>query len=619
MKLIKEVCEPCSKTINIGQPILECEICCSAIHQKCYKSAGFCSVDEGWICKNCSLKIIPRYNPFKLLLNNDTDKFYNDEFAGEERMISKISHTLEKCQSYKTSDLNQAITKLQSPEEPHPNTSKSPNQGSTSFQFSVYFMNIDGNNSNFDSLLIELQRLKHKFSIIALAETNVDQPLHKLYQIPGYSSFYQSTVKNKVKGTGVALYVIDSLNAEVIENLGGCSPDIESLFVKITIPSSPLHFTCGVIYRPPSGNFQTFLSEFEHLNTLLPKSGVRLIGDFNVDLLKISGTAGSTNYSQFEESFIKAGLTPVISIATHKRANCRPTCIDNIFTNDPDSVLISGTIEDQTSDHLPIFEITNVQIETDAKHEKHVKFYEYSNQNLEKFVSKLDNDLRNLPDFNDFSSFTKIFNNALDSSCKLQRPKVTKRTLQNKPWITESIKAAVDKKHKLKDNWVKSIKKSKPGGDPNLNKVFTDYRRVLKAVINTAKNSYNCQKILEVRHDRKKTWQLINELRGKSSRLTKPSIVIDNKKITDRRAIANAFNNYFNSIASKLNETIVNTNLSQSKFLSFEEFLMPSNKNSIFLEDCSTEELLSIIKELDNSKSSDIPIHVIKKSAHIYK
>ena len=36
---------------------------------------------------------------------------------------------------------------------------------------------------------------------------------------------------------------------------------------------------------------------------------------------------------------------------------------------------------------------------------------------------------------------------------------------------------------------------------------------------------------------------------------------------------------------------------------------------SIFLRDCNKEEVLELIKELKNGKSSDIPIHVIKKSA----
>ena len=37
----------------------------------------------------------------------------------------------------------------------------------------------------------------------------------------------------------------------------------------------------------------------------------------------------------------------------------------------------------------------------------------------------------------------------------------------------------------------------------------------------------------------------------------------------------------------------------------------------IFLEDCSPQEILDIISELDNNKASDIPIRIIKKSSHI--
>ena len=44
---------------------------------------------------------------------------------------------------------------------------------------------------------------------------------------------------------------------------------------------------------------------------------------------------------------------------------------------------------------------------------------------------------------------------------------------------------------------------------------------------------------------------------------------------------------------------------------------MPTNKSSIFLDDCSEAELLEIISKLDNNKSSDIPIRVIKKAAHV--
>ncbi len=44
---------------------------------------------------------------------------------------------------------------------------------------------------------------------------------------------------------------------------------------------------------------------------------------------------------------------------------------------------------------------------------------------------------------------------------------------------------------------------------------------------------------------------------------------------------------------------------------------MPSNKNCIFLDDCDVVEIMDIISQFDNNKSSDIPIRVIKKTAHV--
>ena len=621
MKMIKEVCEPCSRTINIGQPLMECDACHIAIHTKCYKSAGFLMSSNQWLCRMCSLDVTPRYNPFeKMIGTQESEKFYENDYAGEDETLQKISNVLNLCQSYTSQQLNKVIKQLQPTNNKNPTThppTTNPQPSSRPSQFSSYFINIDGNTTNFNTLLTELSRIDHKFSIIGIAETNTDKPLQDLYRIPGYTGFYQSTIEGKAKGTGVALYVADNFNAEVIDHLGHCTPDIESIFVRLTQPSSSQTFTCGVIYRPPSGNFKSFLDKYEHINTFLPKSGVRLIGDYNVDLLKINNSQGTGAHSQFEESFIKAGLTPVISVPTHKRENCKSSCIDNIFTSDIERVVISGCLSDQIGDHLPIFEITDINIEAQPGQEKHIQYYEFSNKNTNDFVVKLEKDLTNLTTPNDFSEFSAIFHNALDSTCKLAKPKITKRNPINNPWITDGIRAAIKRKHELKNEWDASVKKDRPSGCPDLKKAFDDYRRVLKAIINTAKHTHNCNRIIESKNDRKKTWQIINELRGKIKKVIKPSIIIDNKKILDRRVICNEFNKYFNSIASVLNDSIADTDLSSSKFTSFEAFMMPSNKNSIFLDDCSVGELLEIVSQLDNNKSSDIPIRIIKKSAHI--
>ncbi|NRB81763.1 MAG: reverse transcriptase family protein, partial [Saccharospirillaceae bacterium] len=121
----------------------------------------------------------------------------------------------------------------------------------------------------------------------------------------------------------------------------------------------------------------------------------------------------------------------------------------------------------------------------------------------------------------------------------------------------------------------------------------------------------------------KKTWAVINELRGKKKRSVKPEFIIDNERIIDRRIIANKFNTYFTSIASEMNKCD-NSGTSENTpphtpphSQDFKSYLPNSNKSSIFLTECSTDEITEIINNFDNGKASDIPVKVIKNSAHI--
>ena len=65
------------------------------------------------------------------------------------------------------------------------------------------------------------------------------------------------------------------------------------------------------------------------------------------------------------------------------------------------------------------------------------------------------------------------------------------------------------------------------------------------------------------------------------------------------------------SLASKLNEKATPvTN-------DFGDFLPSGNMQSMFMEDCTGFEVNKIISEMQNGKSSDIPISVIKKTSNI--
>ena len=123
--------------------------------------------------------------------------------------------------------------------------------------FSSLFLNIDGNRTNFDNFLIELDRFDFKFSAIGLAETNIDAYNKDLYQIDDYNSCYQAKNCNKNKGSGVGIYVHKQFNFVENAKLTHFSSNLETVFVDITNTSEPL--TIGTIYRPPSGDRAEFV------------------------------------------------------------------------------------------------------------------------------------------------------------------------------------------------------------------------------------------------------------------------------------------------------------------------------------------------------------------------
>ena len=92
--------------------------------------------------------------------------------------------------------------------------------------------------------------------------------------------------------------------------------------------------------------------------------------------------------------------------------------------------------------------------------------------------------------------------------------------------------------------------------------------------------------------------------------------MVDGILILERRIKANKFNEYFASIATKLNN-VENPEYEISSPETFKQFMPPSNEDSIFLPECTEQEVAEIISQLQNGKSSDFPIRVIKKISPI--
>ena len=601
MKLIKDVCEPCSKSINIGQALLECENCNIAIHTKCFELAKFSCKNGLWMCLECTNTIDDRYCPFPSSKFDDFDKFYENG-NHENPIINKFSSVLETCHRYTRQNFSESVKQINKTIEKD-----------QSIQSSLFY-NIDGNNTNFDSFLVEHKRIAHSFDIIGLAETNTDPSQQGLYQIPTYTSYYQETFPGKTKGTGVALYVSNHLNAVILEKLSYCTQDIECLLVEVTDSQGNKSFY-GVVYRPPSGCLDTFCQVLEEISKQLTGQTLYLLGDFNSNLINLN-----TSNQNFEDTILRNGLYPTISIPTNFRLNCKSSCIDNILTTDIDSVVLSGVMQDRIGEHALVFSFSSVLAQKGKHEEKHVSHYDYSSTKVKKFVTELEAEVEKLAPSSNFAEFVECFNKTLDKNCKLDVPKVTKRTPKLNPWITEGIILSVERKHELRKDWSNTVTPRNPEGNTLLYQIFSNYRKTLKGVIKATKRAYYCNEISKNIENSKKTWQIINELRGKKKRSIKPPFIINNKRILDKRVIANGFNSWFVSIAPKLNEILDHTETVGIRILpikTFHDFLGPRNKKSMMLEDCSSHEILKIIKEFQNGKASDIPISIIKRSAHI--
>ena len=390
-----------------------------------------------------------------------------------------------------------------------------------------------------------------------------------------------------------------------------CNPDIESLFVSITNSQTP--YIVGVIYRPPSGNIHLFNEELLHIMTQLPDKNVYILGDFNINLHSLNTPISQ----QYEENIITSGYFPLISIATHARPNCEKTCIDNILCNSPDNIIVSGTLSDRSLHHSPIFQISKIWLEkSNTRAQKITITHDYSNENIDKFCIELKNSLENSCSIDTFDEFVDMFQTSVDNTCKLDKPKITKRNKICNPWITTGLINAVHKKNRLYKAWKKSTNNRNINGNLSLYEKYKDYRKILRGLIQRAKKMYYVNQFDKFRGNKKKTWEIVNALRGKSKATMTQSICIDNNRITSRRIIANKFNNYFASVARKLNFTAY-SEIPITAFPSFQSYLSKSCESSIFLEDCDTNEISNIIRELENNKASDIPIVLVKRSNNI--
>ena len=572
---------------------MTCDSCKIIVHAKCAKSLfDFNNIVNSWQCWQCLSKP-PTYNPFSKLSHDKHDPNSLEDIED----LLEISKLLENCCNYDAKAFNKLSKQ---------HCSKN------NRIFSCLFNNIDGCAANFDTFVSDIVcQYKHLFSVIGIAETNI-QSCHKdLYRLNNYTAEYSDKYPGKNKGSGVGLYIHNDYIFTKNDEFSRCSKNLESLFVTITNTNTPI--TVGVVYRAPSGTVKGFLTEWESILNSLPKTNVHLLGDFNINLLK--------NNKEYETSFYSYNIIPTISVATHEKPGCTPSLIDNIFINSTENLLNSGALDTKVSHHSPIFCFMNICTPIKKHEQNKCPKYDYCESRVNEFLEKIDDsmffrDSSSTYDTDSFIKFIDSLKGEIEISFRVDEQdfKSSRRNFYVNPWITPGIIASITKKHLYYRLWKKTQTKNNLDGDNAFYIRFKGYRKYLKKVIKLAKKNFYCKKFNSVQGDLKKTWGLINELRGKVRQSIKASFVIDGELVEDRRKISNEFNNFFASVAKKLNvKTCSSTLNGGSSSNDFRLYLNNRVQKSIFLSPTSPNELIEIVSNLENDKASDISIFILKK------
>ena len=490
--------------------------------------------------------------------------------------------------------------------------------------FGLFHANIASLNKHIGDLKHILSLLNYKFDIIGISEHKIrkDIPPSNNISIPGYNEFLFDPIETTHGGTG--FYIKDNVDYVTRRDLLINSPgDFESFFIEIHFPKKR-NLIVGCIYRHPSSDISIREFTDRHLDPILQKIDTEnkqciLMGDFNVDLLKINS---HTESNEFHNNLNSHFFTPYILQPTRLRSK---TLIDNIFFNSLEYQSISGNLFIEISDHLIQFLILQGFVKERSLPLNNLYRRDFTNFNEREFKEKiLEMNWDNICKMNENNpnlSWNNFFNNLtyqLDEFAPFK--KVTKKeyNLMLKPWISKEILEKCNRR----DSILKSVyKESDPEQRTILHNEFKRLRNEITKDKRDSKKSYYHSYFEKNKLKSAEIWKGIRSLVNiKASKSSSIKLLNENDNlISNPKIISNVFNNYFSSIGTKIEHKIPIVPGS------FKDYFEKKDKNgkllinplnaSFFLSPTIPAEIETLIDALDIKKSTgpnSVPVFILK-------
>lgn len=209
---------------------------------------------------------------------------------------------------------------------------------------SFIHMNVQSARNKEDEIHALITNLELEFDMIMVTETWYRDE-SEVMKLPKYTSCYLN--RNLKKGGGVMIMAKNNKGYAVVDRFSKSTADYEILTVQNG------RDVYSVMYRPPTGNFSSFLAFCETYLCWINEHqySLALGGDLKIYFLRASPI--QTDFCRLLEA---NACTNVIRTPTRVQATTA-TVIDNFITNiltDTDN-LSAGVLTTPISDHLPIF------------------------------------------------------------------------------------------------------------------------------------------------------------------------------------------------------------------------------------------------------------------------
>jgi hypothetical protein len=437
-----------------------------------------------------------------------------------------------------------------------------------------------------------LTQLDIEFDIIAISETWESESNKSMVHIPGYSKISSYRTDGR-SGGGVALFIKDGLLYTEVKDIK--TSTFESTFIKIT-GLAKVTTIIGAIYRPPNTDLQKFNNEFESVlhKIVTKKSKCIIAGDYNINLLNHSIDSET---ECFLNTLYTNTILPMIKLPT-RYGNHGATLIDNIISNKSDANQMSGVILTDISDHLPVFYITGNSKLTKKSKDIYKQVRMINNENILNLNLELGNmawpDLANMDVNTAYNSFYDKFNTLYNKNLPVKIKKIKIYQNKYKPWLTHGILVSVKKKDNL---YKKYIAKRTPESKIN----YTRYKNKLTKIIRNSEKNYYTNRFNALQGNIKDTWKLINNVlhdcTENNTNTFISDILINGKLENNPRLIADKFNDYFTNVGPDLAKKI-----SPSGNNTIYDTMPEPNNNSMFIEPCTRQEIITVVNNLSNSK-----------------